>query len=203
MSGLICTDGFFVPVAIVDVTLATWRRDAERCLQKWGCRALKLVPNYHGYELSDPRVSELVTVAREADVPVCVQMRMMDERAHHPLMKVPGVVAADVANLAQRHPDARFLACGAYQHDLLGLSESPNVWAEISSVESGRALRSAVAVMGPDRLVFGSHSPFYYFEAVLAKLNVDPADVPPETVLAVREVNARALLGEAFAPMGG
>jgi len=195
-------DPFFVPVAIVDVTLATWRRDAERCLRKWGCRALKLVPNYHGYKLSDPRVSELVSVAGEADVPVCVQMRMMDERAHHPLMKVPGVPAADVARLAQRSPEVRFLACGAYRHDLPGLSGAPNVWVEISSVESGQTLRSAVEARGPERLVFGSHSPFYYFEAVLAKLNVDPADVPAETVLAVREVNARALLGEKPVPRG-
>jgi len=196
-------DGFFVPVAILDVTLATWRRDAERCLRKWGCRALKLAPNYHGYELSDSGVSELLTVAREADIPVCVQMRMMDERAHHPLMKVPGVPAADVVRVAQGDPEVRVLACGAYRHDLPELSEASNVWVELSSVEGGQTLRSAVETMGAEKLVFGSHSPFYYFEAVLAKLDVAPSDVSAETVLAVREANARALLGEETAQRGG
>jgi predicted TIM-barrel fold metal-dependent hydrolase len=186
--------GFFLPVGIIDVTVATWGRDAQTCLGQWGCRVLKLVPNYHQYELSDPRVAEFVALAEEANVPVCIQVRVMDERSHHPLMKVPSVPAADVAELASRHPHVRFLACGAYQANLTPLSEAPNVWAEISLVESGQALKTAVDALGPRRVVFGSQSPLLYFDAVAAKLNVEPADVPAEVVRAVRERNAAELL---------
>ena len=188
-------DPFFVPVAVIDVTLGTWRRDARQCLDRWGCRALKLVPNYHQVDLGDPRVAELVATAGEADVPVCIQLRMMDERSHHSLMRVPGVAADDVVALARQRPDVRFLACGAYLGDLATLAEAPNVWAEISLVESGQALASAVAAMGSERLVFASHSPFLYFDAVAAKLDVDPADVPPEQIARIRERNAATLLG--------
>ncbi len=190
-------DDFFVPVAVIDVTLATSLHDGERCLREWGCRALKLFPNYHGYDLADPRVGELVELARGADATVCVQLRMMDERSHHPLMKVPDVPATDVADLAKEHPGARFLACGAYQANLKPLGEAANVWAEISLVESEQALKTAVDALGPDRVVFGSHSPLLYFEAVAAKLDVDPIDVSPEVIHAVGEANARALLGGA------
>lgn len=186
-------DPFFVPVAVLDPTLATWHRAAEACLGR-GARAFKLVPNYHSYSLADPRVDEVAAAARQADAIVCVQMRMMDERAHHPLMKVPGVPAADVAALAGRHPEIRFLACGAYQAELKAL-RAPNLWAEISFVESGQALPAAAAALGWERLVFGSHSPFFYFAAVAAKLDVDPADLPPAQAAAVREKNAAALLG--------
>ena len=48
--------------------------------------------------------------------------------------------------------------------------------------------------MGPGRLVFGSHSPYQYLAAMLAKLDVDPRDVAPEAVEAVRGSNAEALL---------
>jgi len=72
-----------------------------------------------------------------------------------------------------------------------------NVWVELSLVESGRALSGALEAMGPERVVFGSHSPLMYFEAVAAKLDVDPADVPPEVVDAVRSHNASALLSGA------
>lgn len=189
-------DDFFVPVAIVDVTLGTWRRDIETCLGNWNCRAVKLVPNYHQYALADPRVADLVAIAGEADVPVCVQLRMTDERSHHPLMVVPGVPAADISALAREHPQARFLACGAYRTDLKELADAPNVWTEMSFVESHLSLRTAVEAMGFERVVFGSHSPFHYFEAMAAKLDVDPADVPPEQVHAVRESNAAVLLGD-------
>ena len=187
-------DAFFVLVAIVDVTLGTWRADLESCLHEWGCGAVKLLPNYHRYGLDDERVAELVAVAADADVPVCVQMRMMDERAHHPLMMVPGVRPADVAALALRHPDARFLACGAYRTQVAALAEAPNVWAETSMIESQLSLRTALDAMGPERVVFGSHSPFQYLAAMVAKLDVPAEDVPPEHVDAVREQNATRLL---------
>jgi hypothetical protein len=188
-------DGFFLPVAIIDPTLATARRDARTCLERLGFRALKLVPNYHQYALADARVEELVALACQRDVPVCVQLRMMDERSHHPLMKVPGVPAEEVVALAQKHQRARFLVCGAYGQQLRLLRDAANVWAEISFVESGQALAGALQALGPDRLVFGSHSPLFYFEAEAAKFDVAAEDVPPSAIAAVRSTNAQTLLG--------
>ena len=190
----IAGDDFFVAVAIVNPSLATWMRDAVACLDRWGCRALKLAPNYHSIALSDPRVADVVDFAQDADVPICVQLRMMDERSHHPLMKVPGVPPEALVALACEHPQARFLACAAYRTDLSVLGHAPNVWAEISMVESGQALRDALGLIDSRRLVFGSHSPFLYFEAVAAKLDVDPIDVDHAVVRAIRAPNARELL---------
>jgi hypothetical protein len=42
-------DAFFVPVTLVDITLATWRKDAEQCITRLGSRAIKVTPNYHSY----------------------------------------------------------------------------------------------------------------------------------------------------------
>jgi hypothetical protein len=188
-------DGFFLPVAIIDPTLATARRDARTCLERLGFGALKLAPNYHQYALADARVEELVTLACQRDVPVCVQLRMMDERSHHPLMKVPGVPVEEVVALARKHPEARLLVCGAYGQQLRLLRDAANVWAETSFVESGQALAGALEALGPDRLVFGSHSPLFYFEAEAAKLDVAAEDVPPAALQGVRSTNAQALLG--------
>lgn len=188
-------DPFFVPVAVLDLVLAGWRRDARECVERLGCRAVKLAPNYHGYALSEPRADELAEWAGAAGVPVCIQLRMMDERTHHPLMKVPGVPAEEVAALARRHPKTRFLACAAHHGALKTFSSVENLWAELSFVESKNTLTTAIAALGAKRLVFGSHSPLMYFEAMAAKLDAAPEDVPPEHVRAVREENAAALLG--------
>ena len=188
------SDDFFVPVAITDPTLASWREDAGFYLEKFGCKALKLVPNYHGYEVEDYCVDDAAAFAREADMPLCVQIRVMDERAHHPLMKVPPVPAGQIATLARRHPDVRFLACGAYRGDLSELSKAPNLWVEISLVEGAQTIVEAVQSMGPRRVVFGSHSPFLYLRATLAKLEAGTGEVAPEVVEAVRAANARELM---------
>ncbi len=187
-------DPFWVPVAVLDPTLPTWREDALACLGR-GARAFKLTPNYHGYRLTDPVATEVAALAAETGALLCVQLRVMDERAHHPLMKVPGVPAADVVALAASYPQVRFLACGAYFAELRALRPAANVWAELSFVETGNTLRAAVTELGAERVVFGSHSPFFYFEAVAAKLVADPADVSPEVVEMVGRGNAAGMLG--------
>lgn len=187
-------EAFYIKVAVLDPSLPGWRADAARCLDALGFRAIKLLPNYHRYALDGAAAGACVAFAAERQVPVCVQLRMEDERGHHPLVKVPGVEAKDVAALAARHPAARILACGAYGKDLKVLAGPENLWAETSFAESGQALRDAVQAFGARRLCFASHSPLYVLEAETAKLSVDAQDVSPEELAAIRSGNAEALL---------
>jgi predicted TIM-barrel fold metal-dependent hydrolase len=190
-------DPFFVSVAVINVTLATWQRDLNECLEKKKFDAIKLIPNYHQYELSDPRLAELLAIAGSANVPVCVQLRMQDERSHFLLMKVPAVKAADLAALAAKHPRNRFLACGAYRNEVAAFRDSSNVWAELSFVESGQALVNAINAMQPERIVFASHAPLYYFEAQAKKLDVDEVDATAQQLKAIAQTNAEKLLSGA------
>lgn len=187
-------ENFYIKVAVIDPSLPGWRADAARCLDELGFRAFKLLPNYHRYALDGAAAAACVTFAAERKIPVCVQLRMEDERGHHPLVKVPGVEAKDVRAFAERHPAARFLACGAYTKDLKALAGPENLWAETSFAESGQALRDAVQAFGARRLCFASHSPLYVLEAETAKLSVDQQDVSPEDLAAIRFGNAQDLL---------
>lgn len=183
-------DRFFVQAAVIDVSLPAWRKDAETCLSNLGCGVFKLFPNYHRYVLNLPSTAELAELAAKAGVPVCVQLRMQDERGHHPLVKVPGVSAQDLIELAKRCPRTRFLACAGYLADLKALRGVGNIWAEPSFVESENSLKSAVNAFGPERLVFASQSPLYYFDAEAAKLDADENDVSQQVLEAVRSRNA-------------
>jgi len=191
-------DEYFVPVGALDVSLPSWRHDARRCLEKLRCRAFKIFPNYHRFAASGPEAVALCELAREANVPVCIQMRMQDEREHHPLVKVPGVPWQDVLDLARKAPRTRLLVCAPYRNELKELQAAANIWAEFSFVEWELSLRTAIAAFRHERLVFGSHAPLYYVEAEEAKLDVVPADFAGENSLAVvaaiREGNARKLL---------
>jgi uncharacterized protein len=190
-------DEFFVQCGVINVTLASFHRDALACLDELNCGAIKLFPNYHGYDLADARVKELAALAAEENLPLCIQMRMQDERGHHPLVKVPGVPALSVVALAQACPQTRILACGPYLNEMKTLSGAPNIWCETSFAENGETLKNVLAAVAPGRLVFGSHSPMYYLAANVAKLNPEMAGASAEQVAAISAANAAALLGPA------
>jgi predicted TIM-barrel fold metal-dependent hydrolase len=187
-------DPFYVPVPILDISLIGWERDAQECLSRWEARAFKLAPNYHSYSLSIPGAARLCCLAREANVPVCIQVRMMDERGHHPLMRVPPVPAQEIAALARENPGTRFLACGIYQGALKEVREVENISAEFSFVESQETLRDTIRILGLKRIVFGSHAPLLAFESAAAKLNAPPEDVPTDNLPGVSRLNAERLL---------
>jgi hypothetical protein len=201
----------WIATAVIDPTLGGWEKMAGACLAL-GARCLKLVPTYHLYPLTDAglartdglgvpwvrqaardglaAVDRLCRLAAARQVPVALQVRLEDERAHHPLMRVPGLPAQEVAALAQRHPDGRFVVCGATNAELPPL-RARNIWVEISFVESEDTLAGALAHVAPDRLLLGTHAPFFYPAVGVAK--VVAADVSAGIRHGVGRGNAEAL----------
>ncbi len=162
-------------VPILDPTQPLWPEHLAECLIYGGSlvRAIKIVPNYHVYQLGESVVADLIATLRRQALPLVIQLRMVDERAHHPLMKVPGVPVNDVAALAATYPDLPILACGAYQSELASLGSAHNLSVELSFVESGYLLRDALAHLGPKRLLLGTHTPLHYSAVGVAKLASD------------------------------
>jgi hypothetical protein len=182
-------------VPVLDPSLPGWESDLDGLLSEHASSigAVKIVPNYHGYDLEGMEAVALTTAVTRAGLGLCVQVRMLDERAHHPLMKVPGVSIAGVVGLSRAVPDARILACGMFQSELADIVEAPNVSAELSSIESGDVLAKALAVLGEDRIMLGTHAPIYYPATGVAKVvnSVSTED----TFGRVASANARAFFG--------
>jgi len=204
----------WLPAAVVDPTLGGFAEAARRCLAL-GARCFKVLPNYHLYPVVERGLSraealgvpwvkeaarggldgldQLCRLAAGEGVPVSVQIRLQDERAQHPLMRVPPVPAAEVAELAARHPDCRFVVSGAYHAELAALGRSENIWVEISFVESEDTLAGAAAHVSWNRLLLGTHAPFFYPAVALAK--VEAAGVGEDERRAVARGNAEGLWG--------
>jgi hypothetical protein len=159
-------------VPVINPTLTGWERDLDACLDAGGDLpgAVRLIPNYHGYAPDAPVAIECVRRVAAVGRPVIVQLRMQDERAHHPLMLVPGVDPGAVVRLAQAVPEARIIAGAPYMAELATLAPAPNVAVELSMAENGDTLPSALAALGPDRLLFGTHAPLHYPAPSVAKL---------------------------------
>lgn len=131
--------------------------------------AAVLHPNYHQFSLLSPEALEMVAmlIARKI-VPVIV-IREEDERGQHPLCKVPPVPAAEINALAGKFPDSPFIALNAYAGEFKVFT-APNLYADIAFAETFPALAFVVDVFGTERLLFGSHAPFFCIHSEISKL---------------------------------
>jgi uncharacterized protein len=169
--------GFFM----LDPTAADAASRTERALDQLGLRVICLFPAMQRYSLHDPRVREIVQVAaRRPGTAVFVHCGALsvgvraklglpsrfDVRYGNPL---------DLHALAVDHPAVPFLiphfGAGFFTEALLVADLASNVYLDTSSsnrwmaYHHGLALtdvfKQSLAVVGPDRLLFGTDSSFF------------------------------------------
>ena len=165
--------GFTLRLApVVDPSLADWPNQFAQANHGAGdaLGAIRIVPNYHAYDLDHPGVDALADTLAARSIPLIVQIRMLDERAHHPRMVIPPVPVRSVAALAQRHPALTIVASGIFFGELAAVRDARNAYVELSSVESGDTLPDVLRTIPPERVLLGTHTPIYVPHAALAKL---------------------------------
>ena len=186
-----------MPVAVLNPKLSNWQRNLDICYEKYRIRAVKLHPNYHQYKLSDDAAIPLFKAAGERGIPVIVQLRVQDVRAHSPLVSVPDVNIADAVNVAHAHSDTRFVI-GAIrwpeaQSTANEIMELSNVWIDISHVEYTDGLHRLIEMYGTRQLLFGTHAPFFVVRSAILKLQ--EADLSEEEWDAITRDNASTVFG--------
>jgi predicted TIM-barrel fold metal-dependent hydrolase len=166
-------DGLLRPVGTVNPMLPDWQEDLRRCHEEHGMHAIRLNPNYHAYQLGDAVCDELFRLAGERGMIVQLALKMEDVRTHHPLMQVPTVDVKPLAALVSKYPEVRLIVMNNYgtiRGDAAArLVEAGQVYFEISHAEQVGALEKLVKQVSYERLLFGSHFPFFNLEASLFK----------------------------------
>ncbi len=163
-------DDFFLPVGTINPSLHNWRTTLARCVEDYGCRMVRLLPNYHMYSLADSFVDELLAEAQRRQVVVAIVKRLEDERMHHLLMKVPGVDNAAISALAQRHPQP-LIVLSAYLAEIKELAAAhPQLYFDIAFAETMNTMQRLTEGVAPERLLFSTHAPFFYPEAAIGKV---------------------------------
>jgi uncharacterized protein len=198
--------GLFRPFGAVDPLLPDWREELRRCHEEHGMRGVRLHPNYHGYALDHPAFADLLVEASRRGLIVQIALKMEDERTLHPLLKsLPTTDPAPLGGLLAREPRPKVVllnALGNLRADpLKRLLATGGVWVDIAMLEGAAGLERLVAQVGPERLLFGSHAPFFYTEAAHFKLK--ESALTPEQGEAMREGNARGLFTAAAVPLSG
>src|SRR6185437_15786738 len=71
------------PVPIVNSALADWPEQLRRCAAVPRVRAVRLLPNYHGYRLRPANLAPLLGAVKAAGLRLIVTVRLADERQEY------------------------------------------------------------------------------------------------------------------------
>lgn len=184
---------FFSPVIVVDPSYATWRRSFELAARDSRVRMIKLLPNYHGYDLRPEVLQPIVAAASTCRFAIGIQIRLEDQRGAYPRLTVPDLEVDRVVWAISAFPDQPFILHNLFIRELpAALHIGDNVYADLASVELHNTLCAVDRRVGLDRILFATHAPFYYPGANVCKLRY--ADLASRKVHQVGYANADALL---------
>jgi predicted TIM-barrel fold metal-dependent hydrolase len=189
--------GWLVPFGSVNPALPSWEEDLRRCHEEHQMPGIRLHPNYHGYKLDDPAFAKLLDLARERGLIVQLVVTMEDERTQHRLMHAPPVNVTPLPALLTSRPNLRIVLLnwsrGVSSALLAKLSAAGQAYFDIATLEGVGGVANLLKQVPADRVVFGSHAPFFYFESALLKLKESALSEPQ--LSSVRAANACRLLG--------
>lgn len=173
------------PVPVLDPTVATWREELARAARQPRVRLVKLLPSYSPYALSE--ADALLKGLSDVRLCVVIQTRLEDPRRQHPLAQVPDVPASEVADAAERHPGLTVLIGGPRAGEIRGLRDRllklPNLYADVSQADGLDAVRVLVEAGLMEKLLFGSHAPFFIPYSALSRVVADLSDAAAAAIL--------------------
>lgn len=190
--------GLLVPFGAVNPTLPDWEDDLRRCHEVHRMPGVRLLPNYHGYALDDPRFARLLDLAAQRSLLVQIAVTMEDDRSQNPVFTAAPVALAPLAPLVEKNPAARVMLLNATSrllaatNPLLKRLTAAGVFVETATLEGAAGIESVSKGVPGLRLAFGSHTPYFYFEAALLKLQESPLGA--EQLRAIRSGHARSAL---------
>jgi predicted TIM-barrel fold metal-dependent hydrolase len=165
-------------------------REIDRCVRDGPMVGVKL---WVARRASDPVLDPIVERAAALRAPILQHTWFKTDGTQQKDESTP----ADLAALARRHPQARFIcghSGGTWELGIRAVRDVENVAVETAGFDPTTGfLEMAVRELGAERVVFGSDAAGRSFASQLAK--VTGADVPQATRRLVRAGNLRRLLG--------
>jgi uncharacterized protein len=162
------------PVGALNLSVPDWEEDLRRSAEDYEMHAVRVHPNFHGYELTDPRFSKLFRECADRGLVLQIAVMMEEERTQHPLVKVSHVNTAPLIELVKQTPKARVILQNCFRavrgRLLLELAASERVWFDISTLEGMAGIEKILKLLPANRLIFGSAAPLYTLESAVLKL---------------------------------
>jgi len=197
--------GFLIPFGSVNLAWPDWPEDVRRCHEVHQMPGIRIYPGYQPFDLDHPGMEDLVKMTFDRGLILQVVFGMEDPRVHHPMLKVGPVTFGPLLKVLERTPNAKvellhFPGSSNQGEDLAQFTSKPNTILDISRLEGNGAVGRMIGTIqglpsarAPiDRIVFGSHAPYFPVETALLKLIESPLD--PQQLQAIMQGNARRVM---------
>lgn len=199
--------GFLVPFGGTNLAWPDWQEDVRRCHETHKMPGIRIYPGYQPFDLDHPGMDGLLKMTAERGLILQVVFGMEDPRVHHPMIRVGPVTLGPLLKAIAGTPNAKVVLLH-FSGSSPGMNLSPfmtrtNTAMDISRLEGNGAVGRMVGSVpgqGPaqvpvDRIVFGSHAPYFPVETAILKLVESPLDALQ--LQAIMHGNARRLLPRA------
>ncbi|MGH7944849.1 MAG: amidohydrolase family protein [Opitutaceae bacterium] len=196
--------GLLRPFGTVNLAWPDWEEDLRRCHESFKMPGVRIYPGYQPFDLTHPGLTRLVAATRERGLLLQIVFGMEDTRVHHPIITVGTVLATPLVAVLKAEPQARVqllhFSGNIQGADMRALMAGTGAMIDLSRWEGngavGRMIGTApgmtTARVPVDRVLFGSHAPYFPLETALLKLIESPAGA--EQLHAIMQGNARRLL---------
>ncbi len=199
--------GFLIPFGSVNLAWPDWEEDVRRCHEVHKMPGLRIYPGYQPFDLDHPAMESLVKTTAERGLILQVVFGMEDPRVHHPIINVGPVTFAPLMKVVKSTPSAKVVLLhfsgSSPGTDLTQFMTQSNIVMDISRLEGNGAIGRMIgsiaglpsARVPVERIVFGSHTPYFPIETAILKLVESPLDV--QQLQSIMQGNARRLLPRA------
>ncbi len=196
--------GLLRPIGTVNLAWPDWEEDLRRCHEVFKMPAVRIFPGYQPFDLGHPDLPRLLALVRERSLLLQIAFAMEDSRVHHPAITPLPVVAAPLVAAMKTVPNAKVqvlhFAGNAQGSDLVPLMRETSATIDLSRWEGngavGRMIGARPETKTPrvpvERVLFGSHAPYFPLETAILKLIESPLDAAQ--LHAILQGNARRLL---------
>jgi len=163
-----------------------------------------LYPAYHGYPLDHPQFTRLLADAAKRSLLVQIVLRLEDERVHHPAISIGAVNVSPLTDVLKKVPQAKVQLINSagplLGNNVSALVRETQVTFDIAATEGNGGVGRLIEGKNPsyrgaipvERLLFGSHAPYFPCETAVFKLFESPLSL--DQLGKLMSANARRLI---------
>lgn len=159
-----------------------WKDDFNRAMKDLDIKAIRLMPGFHGYELSDLVLDEVCDLLRAHHLPLLLTLRIRDERTAW-IFSPRKLEVEEIANFLNKHKDITTVLGCARVGETIKLKPQfesrSNLFTDVSGFKDGNyAIETVCENIGSEHIVYGSSAPLLEMQSTTIIL--DRAKLPEE-----------------------
>jgi predicted TIM-barrel fold metal-dependent hydrolase len=179
--------GMLLPFGTVNIAWPDWEEDLRRCHEVYKMPGIRIYPIYQTFDFKHPDFIKLVQEVAKRKMILQVVGDIDDTRNIHPTVQLRVLSFEPLVDVMKKVPDAKvqliYWNNRVSNKVLERFIQETNVVLDIARIEGnggvsrlidGQPWGGTAAPVPADRLLFGSHAPYFPVEANLLKLFESP-----------------------------